>query len=79
MAYCSVRKKTANTILLFYEKIKTHYNNQPKISRSDLASIAGIATETFIRTLSDFKKEGIIDIEGRNIKIVDIEKLEKIK
>jgi CheY-like chemotaxis protein len=79
MAYSSVRKKTANTILQFTKKMKQYNENeQLKISRSDLASIAGIATETFIRTLSEFKKDGIIDIDGRNIKILDIEKLKKV-
>ncbi|WP_372746583.1 Crp/Fnr family transcriptional regulator, partial [Lutibacter sp.] len=78
MAYSSVRKKTASTILQFSEKIKKTPNICVQILRSDLASIAGIATETFIRTLSDFKKEGLIDVDGRNIKILDIEKLKKI-
>lgn len=78
MAYSSVRKKTANTILQFSEKMKKGQNDNPKISRTDLAGIAGIATETFIRTLSDFKRDGLIDIEGRNIKILNIEKLKKV-
>lgn len=78
MAYSSVRKKTASTILQFNEKMKKHTEEDVKISRSDLASIAGIATETFIRTISDLKKEGIIDLEGRNIKIIDLEKLKKV-
>ena len=78
MAYSSVRKKTANTILQFSEKMKKSNHDNPKISRTDLAGIAGIATETFIRTLSDFKRDGLIDIEGRNIKILNIEKLKKV-
>jgi len=78
MAYSSVRKKTARTIIQFSEKIKKRSNENVKISRSDLASIAGIATETFIRTLSDLKKDGLIDIEGNNIKILNIEKLKKV-
>ncbi|SFS59677.1 response regulator [Lutibacter maritimus] len=78
MAYSSVRKKTASTILQFSEKIKANPNICVQILRSDLASIAGIATETFIRTLSDFKKEGLIDVDGRNIKILNIEKLKRI-
>jgi len=78
MAYSSVRKKTANTILQFANKIKNHPEDGIRISRSDLASVAGIATETFIRTLSGLKKDGLIDIEGRNIKINDIEKLKNI-
>lgn len=78
MAYSSVRKKTANTLLQFTEKMKTTHNENPKISRTDLAGIAGIATETFIRTLSDFKRDGLIDIEGRSIKILNVEKLKKV-
>ena len=78
MAYSSVRKKTANTILQFTKKIKHKPEESIRISRSDLASVAGIATETFIRTLSGLKKDGLIDIEGRNIKIIDIENLKRV-
>ena len=78
MAYGSVYKKTANTILKFAEKLNKNPNEPIKISRNDLASVAGIATETLIRTISSFKKQGIIEIEGRNIKIVDLNKLQDI-
>ena len=78
MAYSSVSKKTANTILMFAEKLNRKPEDQIKISRNDLASVAGIATETLIRTMSTFKKEGIIEIEGRNIRILDLEKLKEI-
>jgi DNA-binding response OmpR family regulator len=78
MAYGSVRKKTAATILQFAEKMNKKNNESIKISRSDLASVAGIATESLIRTLSSFNKEGLIDIEGRNIKIIDLESLKEV-
>lgn len=78
MAYSSVRKKTAQSILLFSERLKKNKLSQIRISRADLAAVAGIASESLIRTLSTFKKEGIIDVEGRNIKINDFEALEKI-
>jgi len=78
MAYSSVRKKAANTILQFAEKIKIRPDDNIRISRSDLASVAGIATETFIRTLSDLKKDGLIDIEGRNIRVLNLEQLKKV-
>lgn len=78
MAYGSVRKKTANTILLFAEKIKKHPLKSIRISRADLAGVAGMAPESLIRTLSEFKKEGLIEIEGRNIKLVDAEALKNI-
>lgn len=78
MAYSSVHRKTANTILKFAEKLNRKPEDPIKISRHDLASVAGIATETLIRTLSRFKKEGIIEIEGRNIKIVDYQQLQEM-
>ena len=75
MAYGSVNKKTAATILKFAEKINRKPEDPIKISRSDLASVAGIATETLIRALTSFKKQGIIKADGRNIKVLDLEKL----
>ena len=78
MAYSSVNKKTASTILKFAAKLNNKSGEAIRISRNDLASVAGIATETLIRTLSSFKKDGLIEIEARNIKILDIEKLQQI-
>ena len=78
MAYSSVNKKTASTILKFAAKLNNKSGEAIRISRNDLASVAGIATETLIRTLSSFKKDGLIEIEARNIKILDIEKLRQI-
>lgn len=77
MAYSSVYKKTANTIIKFAEKLNKKSGDPIKISRNDLASVAGVATETLIRTISTFKKEGLIETEGRNIKILDINKLQR--
>ncbi|RED43845.1 CRP-like cAMP-binding protein [Winogradskyella eximia] len=79
MAYSSVNKKTADTILKFAEKINRKPEDPINISRSDLASVAGIATETLIRTLASFKKQGIIGSDGRTIKVLDLEKLKHIQ
>ncbi len=77
MAYSSVRRKTAQTILQFAEVLNKKPEDAIKISRYDLASVAGIATESLIRTLSGFKKKGLIEIEGRNIRILDLEGLKQ--
>lgn len=79
MAYSSVLKKTTNTILEFAEKIQGDPQEFIRISRSDLASVAGISTESFIRSLSSLKKEGLIDIIGRDIKILNLQKLHTIR
>lgn len=78
MAYSSVKKRTATTILKFAEKLSRNSDDVIRISRNDLASVAGIALESLIRTLSSFKDMGIIEIEGRNIKILNIQKLQQI-
>jgi CheY-like chemotaxis protein/CRP-like cAMP-binding protein len=78
MAYSSVNKKTAATIIRFAERINRKPNDPIKISRNDLASVAGVASETFIRTLSKFKNDGLIEIEGRNIKVLNLDKLKQI-
>lgn len=78
MAYGSVRKKTARTILKFAERLDADEKGNIHILRSDLASVAGMATETLIRALSSFKKEGLIAIQGRNIRILDMDKLKRV-
>lgn len=78
MAYSSVRKKTAQTILQFAEVLNKKPEDGIKISRYDLASVAGIATESLIRTLSGFKKDGLIEIEGRNIRIINLAGLQLV-
>ncbi|MFP2997308.1 response regulator [Spongiivirga sp. MCCC 1A20706] len=78
MAYNSVRKKTASTILLFVDKLKLDDVKTIRISRSDLASVAGIATESLIRALSSIKKDGLIEIEGRSITVLDQKGLEQV-
>jgi len=80
MAYNSVRKKVANALISFAAQTNLQ-DHQPIVlnqSRDDLASRAGTAKETLIRTLSDFKEEGLIRVESRQIiipKLIDLKKL----
>ena len=46
--------------------------------RQDLAQIIGTAKETLIRTLSDFREEGLIKIEDNTIRIVNFDKLRNL-
>jgi len=77
LAYSSVRKKVANALVTFASEKEGASNKSVSlaISREDLASKAGTAKETLIRTLSDFKQEGLIDIESKIIIIHDVEEL----
>lgn len=81
MAYNSIRKRVAEALLLLIEKYKQPEDDifSINMSRNDLSSLVGTATETLIRTLSDFKDEGIVEVKGSNIKIINEEKLRKLK
>ena len=48
------------------------------LSREEIANIVGTATESAIRQLSELKKEGVIELKGRKIKIIDEKKLRRI-
>jgi len=78
LAYHSVRKRMAETIIRL-SKQNAVSKEGIKISRDDLAAMAGMATETVSRTLSDFKDEGLIEKKGSNIVILNLDKLAKMK
>ncbi|MES2560528.1 MAG: helix-turn-helix domain-containing protein, partial [Bacteroidota bacterium] len=48
------------------------------LPREDIANIVGTATETIIRLLSEFKHDKLIELDGKKIKILNKQKLEKI-
>lgn len=77
IAYNSLRKKVAESLLTLSAKYKpsgdAHFSMQ--ISRENLASIAGTATESLIRTLSDFKDEKLIEIKDGKITLINEPKL----
>jgi CRP-like cAMP-binding protein len=78
LAYHSLRKRVADALLTLkkkYAKESDGANFSISISREDLANIAGTATESLIRTLSDFKSEKLIEIKEGKIVILDEKKL----
>ncbi len=48
------------------------------LSREDIANLSNMTTSNAIRTLTAFAEEGIIGIDGRKIKILDLEQLVRI-
>lgn len=80
LAYNSLRKKVSFGLLKLMEKYKTD-EKLPialDISRDNMASIIGVATESLIRTLGDFKSEKLIDIQGGQIIITNEKKLRNL-
>lgn len=81
LAYNSVRKRVAEALVTLTDRYNQGDTSKfsMNISREDLANLAGTATETTIRTLSDFKEEGLVDVKGGTITVVNYDKLLHMK
>ena len=79
IAYNSLRRKVADALL----SVNKAYSNggvsiQINLSRENLAAVAGTATESLIRTLTEFKDEKLIDINKGIITLLNYEKLKRM-
>lgn len=72
IAYNSLRKKVADALLSINKKFNTESID---ISRDNLAAVAGVAKESLIRTLGDFRDERLINIKEGEIVLLDLKKL----
>ncbi len=81
MAQKSVRQRLAETLVYIQENFGVNPDKTLSVllSREDFANIVGTATESAIRVLSQFKKEGLISIIGKQIKIEDLEALKRVE
>jgi len=79
LAYSSLRKRVAKALVDIHEKFYSqHPNSVIEFSRDDIAQYIGTATESLIRTLSDFKGERLIDIKSGKISITNLDKLKNL-
>lgn len=79
LAYSSLRKRVAKALVDIQSKFNTENVSKPlEISREDFAHYVGTATESLIRTLSDFKSEKLIEIKEGKISIINLEKLKNL-
>jgi CRP/FNR family transcriptional regulator len=78
LAQKPVRERAAETLLMLKHKYGVQEDGQTlnvTLSREEMANLVGTATESFIRILSDFKKDGMIEVDHKKIKIVNEEML----
>jgi len=76
LAYNTVKARTASVLFKLHNKLRK--DEVIKVSRDNLAGLVGTSPESLIRTISDFKTEKIIETDGKEIKVLDINKLERI-
>ncbi len=81
LAQKTVKERVAETIISlknFYGLDQDEKTINVNLSREDLANLVGTATETLIRSLSEFKKNKIIELKGKKIIIQNIKLLQSI-
>ncbi|MEM6684522.1 MAG: Crp/Fnr family transcriptional regulator [Bacteroidota bacterium] len=81
MAQKSVKQRLAEALLYIHSAFGTDAAGMLTIvlSREDYANIVGTATESIIRILSQFKKDGLIATKGKQIKLEDMATLRNIE
>ncbi|TPD72272.1 Crp/Fnr family transcriptional regulator [Flavobacterium microcysteis] len=79
MAQKTVRERLAETLLHLKDTFGTHEDGSLKtqLTREEIGSMIGTATESCIRLLSDFNKSGLIELKGKKIFLKDIKGLKR--
>ncbi len=75
LAYDSIRKRVANALVRYYDQ---HGSSFFTLHREDLARMIGTAKESVIRTLSEFKRDALIDIKQGQIRILKVDQLRSL-
>lgn len=80
LAQKTVRERLAEILVLLEDKLGTDNDGYIKIAltREEMANLIGTATESAIRLISEFKADGLIEVDGRRIKIINHPKLTKL-
>lgn len=73
-----LRGKVAYILLKFGKEIYKNLVFELPVSRREIAEYIGMTTENVIRTLSEFRKDKLIRINGKEIEIIDEKTLEQI-
>lgn len=72
-----IRGRVAES-LLYLSKVYDSECFKLTITRRELGELSAISEENTVRVLTDFKNENIINIDGREVELVDIEALSRI-
>ena len=78
LSYKQMRGKLASSLLYLSSDLFLKEQIFDLLTRQDIADFASISVESVIKFLKEFEKEGIIVLNGKNIRIVDSEKLSVI-
>lgn len=78
LSYKQMRGKLATALLYLHSDILRAEGVFSYLTRQDIADFASISVESVIKFLKEFEKEGILSLEGKNIAIQDVKRLDEI-
>ncbi|HRW20941.1 MAG TPA: Crp/Fnr family transcriptional regulator [Bacteroidales bacterium] len=80
IAQKSVRERLAEILVYLKDEFGVDDDKMIKLNltREELANLVGTATESVIRLLSEFKNDGLVELKGRRIRLINLDKLNKI-
>ncbi len=80
MSQKTVRARAANILLQQMDLFEVEEGNDfpIRISRTDMASWIGTSKESVSRSLNDFMREGLIDMDKETIKIINLKELKRV-
>lgn len=70
-----IKGRVAFILVFLADQIYKNHEYRLPITRRELGELISMTTENTIRTLSEFKKDGIVDMDGRIITILDYDRL----
>lgn len=73
-----LRGRVAYLLLYFSQEVYSSLEFDLPLTRKEMAEYVGMTTENVIRTLSEFRKDGILKIYGKTIHIINMESLRSI-
>ena len=73
-----VKGRVAHILLFFADNIYKKDTFRMPITRREVGELISMTTENTIRTFSEFKKDGIISLDGKVITINDFDRLRKV-
>ena len=73
-----LRGRVAYLLIYFAETVFYAEEFELPLTRKEMAEFVGMTTENVIRTLSEFRRDGILKIYGKTIHIVNMESLKSI-
>jgi len=80
--FCLTHKQAygrlADIILCLSQRIFKKEKFELPLSRKDIAELSGMSSETVVRLLKKFNEDGLIRMNGKNIEVVNVEKLQRI-